>query len=80
MSVRTIRVDLAGRAYDIAIGPGLLDRAGALCKPLLAAPRVTIVSDSTVAPLYGARLAASFAAAGIAASTVTVPAGEGSAS
>ena len=77
MSVRTIRVDLAGRAYDIAIGPGLLDRAGALCKPLLAAPRVTIVSDSTVAPLYGARLAASFAAAGIAASTVTVPAGEG---
>ncbi len=76
MSVRTIRVDLAGRAYDIAIGPGLLDRAGELSKPLLAAPRVTIVSDSTVAPLYGARLAASFAKAGIAASAVTVPAGE----
>ena len=77
MSARTIRVDLAGRAYDIVIGPGLVDRAGALCRPLLAAPRVTIVSDSTVAPLYGARLAASFAAAGIAASAVTVPAGEG---
>ena len=27
-SPRTIRVDLAGRAYDIAIGPGLIDRAG----------------------------------------------------
>ncbi|MCA0303848.1 MAG: 3-dehydroquinate synthase [Proteobacteria bacterium] len=78
MSVRTIRVDLAGRAYDIAIGPGLLDRAGELCRPLLAAPRVTIVSDATVAPLYGARLAASFAAAGIAATAVTVPAGESS--
>eukprot|EP01034_Spumella_vulgaris_P008533 gene8533-10861_t len=56
-SPRTIRVDLAGRAYDIAIGPGLIDRAGELSRPLLAAPRVTIVSDDTVEPIYGARLA-----------------------
>jgi 3-dehydroquinate synthase len=77
-SQRTIRVDLAGRAYDIAIGPGLIDRAGELARPLLAAPRVTIVSDETVAPLYGARLAASFDRAGIAVRTVTVPAGESS--
>jgi 3-dehydroquinate synthase len=78
MSVRTIRVELAGRSYDIAIGPGLIDQAGALSRPLLAAPKVTIVSDETVAPLYGARLAASFGKAGIKASTVTVPAGENS--
>ena len=78
MSVRTIRVELAGRSYDIAIGPGLIDQAGALSRPLLAAPKVTIVSDETVAPLYGARLAASFDKAGIKASTVTVPAGESS--
>jgi 3-dehydroquinate synthase len=78
MSTRTIRVELAGRSYDIAIGPGLLDQAGALSRPLLAAPKVTIVSDETVAPLYGARLAASFDKAGIKASAVTVPAGEGS--
>jgi 3-dehydroquinate synthase len=78
MSTRTIRVDLAGRSYDIAIGPGLIDQAGALCKPLLAAPRVTIVSDATVAPLYGARLAASFDRAGVKAASVTVPAGESS--
>jgi len=76
MSVRTIRVELAGRSYDIAIGPGLIDQAGTLSRPLLAAPKVTIVSDETVAPLYGARLAASFDKAGIKASTVTVPAGE----
>jgi 3-dehydroquinate synthase len=76
MSVRTIRVELAGRSYDIAIGPGLIDQAGALSRPLLAAPKVTIVSDETVAPLYGARLAASFDKAGIKASTITVPAGE----
>lgn len=78
MTTRTIRVELAGRSYDIAIGPGLLDQAGALSRPLLAAPRVTIVSDETVAPLYGARLAASFEKAGVKASTVTVPAGESS--
>jgi 3-dehydroquinate synthase len=78
MSLRTIRVELAGRSYDIAIGPGLIDQAGALSRPLLAAPKVTIVSDETVAPLYGARLAASFDKAGIKASTVTVPAGENS--
>lgn len=78
MSARTIRVDLAGRSYDIAIGPGLIDQTGALCRPLLAAPRVTIVSDETVAPLYGARLAASFDKAGIKTASVTVPAGEGS--
>ena len=77
-SPRTIRVDLAGRAYDIAIGPGLIDRAGELSRPLLAAPRVTIVSDDTVEPIYGARLAASFAKAGIKTETVTVPAGESS--
>jgi 3-dehydroquinate synthase len=75
---RTIRVDLAGRAYDIVIGPDLIDRVGELSRPLLAAPRVTIVSDDTVAPLYGARLAASFDKAGIKAATVTVPAGESS--
>jgi 3-dehydroquinate synthase len=78
MSLRTIRVELAGRSYDIAIGPGLIDQAGTLSRPLLAAPKVTIVSDETVAPLYGARLAASFDKAGIKASTVTVPAGENS--
>ncbi|MPZ33372.1 MAG: 3-dehydroquinate synthase [Rhodospirillales bacterium] len=78
MSARTIRVELAGRSYDIAIGPGLIDQAGALCRPLLAAPKVTIVSDETVAPLYGARLAASFDKAGIKARLVTVAAGESS--
>jgi 3-dehydroquinate synthase len=80
MSAQTsaIRVDLAGRGYDIAIGPGLIDRAGELSRPLLAAPRVIIVSDETVAPLYGARLAASFDQVGVRTTSITVPAGESS--
>ena len=78
MSVRTVHVDLAGRGYDITIGPGLIDRVGALAAPLLAAPRVIVVSDSTVAPLYGARVARSFESAGVRVDALTVPAGESS--
>jgi 3-dehydroquinate synthase len=73
-----VKVDLAGRAYDIAIGPGLVDKVGELSVKLLAAPRVIIVTDDTVAPLYGARLAASFEKAGVESATVVVPAGENS--
>ncbi len=75
---RTIKVDLAGRSYDIVIGPGLIDLVGALARPLLAAPRVIVVTDGNVAPLYGQRVAASFAAVGVDAPVVVVPAGEAS--
>jgi 3-dehydroquinate synthase len=78
MSATTVHVSLAGRSYDIAIGPGLIDRAGELSAGLLMAPRVIVVTDETVAPLHGERLVASFKNAGIAATTVTVPAGESS--
>jgi 3-dehydroquinate synthase len=72
-----VRLDLAGRAYDIAIGAQLIDRVGELAAPLLAAPRVLVVSDQTVAALYGARVAASFERVGVQSASVTVPAGEG---
>jgi 3-dehydroquinate synthase len=78
MSLRTVPVSLAGRSYDILIGPALVDRAGELSAGLLASRRVIVVTDETVAPLYGARLVASFAKAGVTATTVTVPAGESS--
>jgi 3-dehydroquinate synthase len=77
-SARTIRVDLAGRSYDIVIGPALIDRIGDLSRPLLKRPHAIIVSDETVAPLYAARVSASFARAGVDTSLVLVPAGEGS--
>ena len=75
---RTIEVDLAGRGYGIVIGAGLIDRAGEFAKGLLAAPRVIVISDEHVAPLYGARLLASFRQAGIDSTLLTVPAGEAS--
>ena len=74
--VRTLRVDLGGRGYDIAIGPGLIDRVGELSAKLLARPRVIIVSDDIVAERYGARVFNSFKKAGVEASILFVPAGE----
>ncbi len=76
MSISTVRVDLAGRGYDIAIGPGLIDRAGELSTKLLARRRVIIVSDDIVAERYGARVFNSFKQAGIDASILFVAAGE----
>jgi 3-dehydroquinate synthase len=73
-----VRVDLAGRAYDIVIGPGLVDKVGELSAKLLPARRVLVVTDETVAPLYAARVSASFKNAGIDAATITVPGGESS--
>ena len=77
-AIRTIKVDLARRAYDIVIGPGLIDRVGELAAKLLPAPRVIVITDHTVAPLYGGRVMTSLKKAGVDAGMVAVPAGEGS--
>ena len=56
MSVECVRVALGARAYDIHIGEGLLERAGAFVAPLLHRPRVVVVTDENVAAAQGARL------------------------
>ena len=76
MDVERVRVELGARAYDILIGPGLLERAGALVRERLGPVRVGVVSDETVDALYGDRLAASLAEAGIDHARIRVPAGE----
>ena len=75
---RQVPVELGDRRFVAAIGADLLDRAGELCAPLVKGRRAIVVSDTTVAPLYLDRLVRSFAAAGLNAGSVTVPAGEAS--
>lgn len=75
MSV-VVPVALGERRYDVVVGPGLLDEAGARIAPLLKRKRVAVVADASVAALHGARLVASLEAAGIAAPLLTVPPGE----
>ncbi|MEL7486276.1 MAG: 3-dehydroquinate synthase [Pseudomonadota bacterium] len=76
MTVSTVRVGLGARSYDILIGDGVLDRAGALMKPLLTRPQTVIISEETVFAAQGARLETALADAGIAFETLILPAGE----
>jgi 3-dehydroquinate synthase len=77
MSVDCVAVDLGSRSYEVRIGAGLIDGAGAQVLPFLRRRKVAVVTDETVAPLHLARLLASFAASGITATALTLPAGEG---
>ncbi len=76
-AVERLRVELADRAYDILIGPGLIARAGAAILPLMRRRQAVVVTDESVAPLYLAPLRDSLAAAGIETQAVVLPPGEG---
>jgi shikimate kinase/3-dehydroquinate synthase len=73
---RTVHVDVAGRPYDIHIGPGLLREAGTRIAALRPGARVAIVTDANVAAVHLAAVEASLAAAGIEAVAVVVEPGE----
>ena len=72
----TVHVDLGDRAYDVLIGPGLLDQAGALIAPLLTRPRVAIVTDENVGALHLETLRNGLKSHGISSESLTLPAGE----
>lgn len=71
-----VAVGLGDRSYDILIGPDLLTNAGALIAERLPGARAAIVTDEHVAGLHLATLEKSLGAAGLAATAVTLPAGE----
>jgi 3-dehydroquinate synthase len=73
--METLAVELGDRSYPIHIGPGLIGRSD-LIAPHLLQPRVAVVTDTNVAPLYLARVCAALAGAGIEAVQVVIPAGE----
>ncbi len=71
-----LRVELGERGYDILIGEGLLAEAGRLMKPVLAQPRVVVVTDEVVAPLYLDTLCGALGDEGIDHGEIILPAGE----
>ena len=71
-----VTVELGERSYVILIGPGLLGEAGRLIAARAPARRVAVISDETVWRLHGETLETSLAAAGLPATTITVPPGE----
>ena len=74
----TVRVALGARSYDIVIGRGLLVSLGARIARLRPGAKVAIVTDENVARCHLAAAEASLADAGVAASRIIVPVGEGS--
>jgi len=74
--VRTVKVPLGTRSYQINIGAGLLNQLGRDCKRLGLGARCAIISDRNVAPLYGRKVEASLARAGFEPTLIKVPAGE----
>jgi len=73
-----VRVDLGDRSYDILIGRGLLEQAGAEIARRMPGVRAAIVTDDTVAALHLGTLRKSLEAAGIDHAVATVPPGEAS--
>lgn len=75
--LNTVPVHLGSRSYEVRIGSGLIDGAGAAIAPLLRRPRVAVVTDETVAALHLDRLRAALAADGITMTALALPPGEG---
>ena len=73
--MKTVHVD-TGRPYDIYIEKGVIDSAGEYAKKLSNAQKVTIITDSNVAPLYQWRVINSLSAAGFTVHTHVFKAGE----
>ena len=71
----TIRVDIAGRPYDVVIEAGLLARAGEALAPIARRRRLVIVTDGNAA-VHLPTLAGSLDAAGLAHEAIVLPPGE----
>lgn len=72
-----VPVALAERAYDIAIGRGLLVSLGARIKMLRPGAKTAIVTDATVSGHHLAACEAALKSAGVESSAIVVPPGEG---
>lgn len=75
-AVRTVRVPLGNRSYDIKIAPGLISRLGAECTRLKLGNRCAIITDTNVGREYAKPAYNSLLRAGFEPSLVIVPAGE----
>jgi 3-dehydroquinate synthase len=73
--MRTLNVELGQRSYPIHIGQNLFS-AAELILPFLKTPRVAVVTNDVVGPLYLDRFVASLSEAGVRVTTIVLPDGE----
>ncbi|WP_338245328.1 3-dehydroquinate synthase [Aurantiacibacter hainanensis] len=72
-----IRVELAGRGYDVHVGHGLLDDAGPLMSDFVRKDRVAAVADRNSHEHHGARLEAALSRANVGVDWFIAEPGEG---
>jgi len=73
--MQTVRIALGERAYDVHVGAGLLEQPE-LITAVLPQPRVAVVSNETVAPLYLDQFCTGLRAAKVDVVPVVLPDGE----
>lgn len=74
--MKTLRVNLIGREYDILIEKNLLAKTGELIRERFSPNKVFVVTDETVGALYGTVVLDSLCAQGFDTKLVSLPAGE----
>lgn len=74
--VHTVRVELGDRSYDILIGAGLVESAGAEIASRMNGRRTAIITDENVGAAHLETLTASLDAAGFETDALVLPAGE----
>ena len=76
-NIEKLNVALGSRSYDILVGAGIIADAGShIANVLGEQPRVVVVTDENVAPHYLGPIMASLENANVAATAITLPAGE----
>jgi len=73
-----LTVDLGPRSYDVTVGAGLLSGVGATAVALRDVTQVAVISDSTVAGLYGEAVMRSLRDASLESALIGFPPGEAS--
>lgn len=74
--MKTLRVNIPQREYDIHIGTGILNKAGELIREIADCKRAVVVTDTNVEGLYAKTLSSSLTSNGFEVKVITVKAGE----
>jgi 3-dehydroquinate synthase len=74
--MKKIRVELAERSYDIAVGSNIMEGVGERLLLFSLSPKISLISNPTVFALYGERVTDSIKKAGFDLNTIILPDGE----
>lgn len=76
--MRSVRVALGDRSYNIQVGNGLLVRLGEFCRQIKLGERCVVITDSNVGPRYAEAAVRALRQGGFVPKVVSIPAGESS--